>query len=58
MIAAGVEPGAVAQLIVTIALGFVAQRALTGDADVRAHAAALAALGAGAPASGPQRDPT
>jgi AcrR family transcriptional regulator len=44
VIAAGVEPQAVAQLIVTIALGFVAQRALTGDGDVRAHADALAAL--------------
>jgi AcrR family transcriptional regulator len=47
VIASDVEPGAVAQLIVTIALGFVAQRALTGDADVRAHASALAALTAG-----------
>jgi AcrR family transcriptional regulator len=48
VITAEVEPDAVAQLIVTIALGFVAQRALTGDADVRAHADALAALSAGA----------
>jgi hypothetical protein len=51
-----VEPDAVAQLIVTIALGFVAQRALTGDADVRAHASALAALSA-RPSAGPERDP-
>lgn len=44
VIAADVEPDAVAQLILTISLGFVAQRSLTGDADVRAHADALAAL--------------
>jgi AcrR family transcriptional regulator len=52
VITADVEPDAVAQLIVTIALGFVAQRALTGDADAGAHADALAALSAG-----PQRGP-
>jgi AcrR family transcriptional regulator len=39
-----VEPQAVAQLILSISLGFVAQRALTGVADVSAHAQALAAL--------------
>jgi TetR/AcrR family transcriptional regulator, transcriptional repressor of aconitase len=44
VIAAHVEPAAVAQLILTISLGFVAQRSLTGDADVRAHADALTAL--------------
>lgn len=33
-----------AQLILSICLGFVAQRTLSGDADVQAHAAALAAL--------------
>ena len=43
-VAAGAEPEAVAQLLLSISLGFVAQRALTGDADVQAHAAALAAL--------------
>src|SRR2546429_519118 len=47
---------AVAQLIVTIALGYVAQRALTGDADIRAHADALAALSAG-PGAAPERGP-
>lgn len=41
------EPDAVAQLILSISLGFVAQRSLTGDADVQAHADALAALAAG-----------
>ena len=44
VVAAGVEPDAVAQLLLSISLGFVAQRSLTGDADVRAHADALAAL--------------
>jgi AcrR family transcriptional regulator len=45
-IAAGVDPEAVAQLLLTISLGFVAQHALVGDADARAHATALAALSA------------
>lgn len=44
VIAGDVAPEAVAQLILSICLGFVAQRSLTGDADVRAHAEALAAL--------------
>lgn len=44
LIAAGVEPDAVTQLILSICLGFVAQRSLTGDAEVQAHADALAAL--------------
>lgn len=48
---AGVEPDAVAQLILSISLGFVAQSALTGDAEVKAHADALAALTGAAPAS-------
>jgi hypothetical protein len=48
VVAAAVEPDAMAQLILSIGLGFVAQRALTGDADVRAHADALAALSPGA----------
>jgi AcrR family transcriptional regulator len=39
-----VEPDAVAQLLLSIFLGFVAQRSLTGDAEVKAHADALAAL--------------
>jgi len=51
-VAGGVEPDAVAQLLLSISLGFVAQRALTGDAEVEAHAGALAALTAGRPASG------
>jgi AcrR family transcriptional regulator len=38
------DPEAVAQLLLSICLGFVAQRSLIGDADVKAHAAALAAL--------------
>jgi AcrR family transcriptional regulator len=44
VVAASVGPDAVAQLILSIWLGFVAQRSLTGDADVQAHADALAAL--------------
>jgi TetR/AcrR family transcriptional regulator, transcriptional repressor of aconitase len=44
VVATGVEPDAVAQLLLSISLGFVAQRSLTGDAGVRAHADALAAL--------------
>jgi len=44
VIAASADPDAVAQLILSICLGFVAQRSLTGDANVEAHAAALAAL--------------
>ena len=49
VVAGGVEPDAVAQLLLSISLGFVAQRALTGDAEVEAHAGALAALTAGGP---------
>jgi TetR/AcrR family transcriptional regulator, transcriptional repressor of aconitase len=44
VVAATAEPDAVAQLILSISLGFVAQRSLTGDANVQAHADALAAL--------------
>jgi len=44
VIARNVEPEAVTQLILTISLGFVAQRALVGDADIRAHTDALTAL--------------
>jgi TetR/AcrR family transcriptional regulator, transcriptional repressor of aconitase len=39
-----VSPEAVAELMVSICLGFVAQRALAGDADVQAHVTALKAL--------------
>jgi AcrR family transcriptional regulator len=45
-IAASADPDAVAQLILSICLGFVAQHAMVGDADPRAHAAALTALSA------------
>ena len=44
VVAAGADPDAVAQLMLSISLGFVAQRSLTGDADAAAHASALAAL--------------
>lgn len=40
----GADPGAVAQLLQSIIIGFAAQRALTGDASVQAHASALDAL--------------
>jgi AcrR family transcriptional regulator len=38
------DPDGVAELLQSITLGFVAQRALAGDADVHAHVAALEAL--------------
>jgi AcrR family transcriptional regulator len=38
------DPEAVAELLTSIILGFVAQRALTGTADVKAHVGALEAL--------------
>jgi AcrR family transcriptional regulator len=38
------DPEAVAELLTSITLGFVAQRALAGSADVTAHVAALKAL--------------
>jgi AcrR family transcriptional regulator len=38
------DPEAVAELLTSITLGFVAQRALAGSADVDAHVAALKAL--------------
>lgn len=38
------DPEAVAQLLTSITLGFVAQRALAGAADVQAHVGALQAL--------------
>ena len=49
VVAARADPHAVAQLILSIWLGFVAQRSLTGDADVQAHADALAALATAQP---------
>src|SRR5215831_627072 len=52
VIAASAEPGAVAQLLLSIFLGFVAQRSLTGDADIHAHASALAALTTAQPSAG------
>ena len=52
VVGASAAPDAVAQLLVSICLGFVAQRSLTGDADAQAHADALAALSAGRPADG------
>jgi hypothetical protein len=41
----GADADGMAELMQTIILGFVAQRALAGDADVQAHVAALEALG-------------
>ncbi len=49
----GADPGAVAQLLQSIILGFVAQRGLAGDADVQAHASALDALTQRCPADRP-----
>jgi AcrR family transcriptional regulator len=40
----GADPEGAAQLLQSIILGFVAQRALAGDADVQAHVSALDAL--------------
>jgi AcrR family transcriptional regulator len=42
----GADPDAIAELMQTVVLGFVAQRALAGDADVQAHVAALEAVAA------------
>ena|ERR1700678_1497288 len=44
---AAADPDGVAELLQTIILGFVAQRALAGDADVQAHVGALEILAAG-----------
>lgn len=38
------DPADIAQLLTSITLGFIAQRALSGTADVKAHVAALQAL--------------
>jgi AcrR family transcriptional regulator len=40
----GADPEEIAQLLTSIVLGFAAQRALAGDADVQAHVGALEAL--------------
>jgi TetR/AcrR family transcriptional regulator, transcriptional repressor of aconitase len=47
VVATDADPEAIAQLLLSVCLGFVAQRSLTGDADVQAHVAALAALSTG-----------
>jgi AcrR family transcriptional regulator len=52
----GADPDGVAQLLMSITLGFVAQRALAGDADVQAHVDALNILtprSAASPAESP-----
>jgi AcrR family transcriptional regulator len=49
----GADPDGVAQLLQSICLGFVAQRALAGDADVQAHVDALQVLTAGGQRPGP-----
>ena len=49
----GADPDGVAQLLQSIILGFAAQRALAGDADVQAHARALDALTRRCPADLP-----
>jgi AcrR family transcriptional regulator len=41
---AGADPEGLAELLMSITLGFVAQRTLAGSADVQAHVAALEAL--------------
>jgi AcrR family transcriptional regulator len=43
----GADPDAMAELLQSVTLGFVAQRALAGDADVQAHVDALEALVSG-----------
>jgi AcrR family transcriptional regulator len=50
------DPDGVAQLLSSIILGYVAQRALAGDADVHAHASALRALTPGQRPRRPQDD--
>jgi BetI-type transcriptional repressor, C-terminal len=41
---AAADPDGVAELLTSVTLGFVAQRALAGSADVAAHVAALTSL--------------
>ena len=48
----GCDPQAVAQLLLSVTLGFIAQRTLAGEAGIGAHAAAVAAL-ARPPRTGP-----
>ena len=52
----GADPEGVAQLLQSVILGFAAQRALAGDADVQAHASALQALTPGRRPRRPQDD--
>jgi BetI-type transcriptional repressor, C-terminal len=52
---AGADPRAAADLLTSICLGFAAQRALAGDADVRAHVDALEALSPAQSAQSAQR---
>src|SRR6202167_2610582 len=51
----GADPDAIAELLQSVTLGFVAQRALAGDADVQAHVDALEALVSGRPSLGNRR---
>lgn len=44
ILGADVDPAAMAQLLLSVILGFIAQRSLAGDADIEAHAAAVTAL--------------
>jgi TetR/AcrR family transcriptional regulator, transcriptional repressor of aconitase len=52
-LAHGADPDQVAELLQSVILGFVAQRAMAGDADAQAHAAALQALAEGQPHDAP-----
>jgi TetR/AcrR family transcriptional regulator, transcriptional repressor of aconitase len=45
------DPDAVAELLMSITLGFAAQRAMAGDADQQAHVDALQAVTSGSPRS-------
>ena len=58
VIAASADPDAIAQLLLSIFLGFVAQSSLTGDAGVQEHADALAALTTARLAPGQQTSST
>src|ERR1700683_4914568 len=51
----GADPDAIAELMQSVILGFVAQRALAGDADVQAHVDALEALVGGRPRLGDRK---
>jgi len=54
---ASADPSAMAELLTSITLGFVAQRALAGSADVTAHVAALETLTRRAVVDGAGKDP-